>query len=103
MMPRTPNAHQQAKSPPHDDIHISPPNQQQQPIANTSGLASGIGSGVFLHFDKKLADCVKQFPCLYDSKTVGYKDKKTASKIWEIVAKEVEVETGKTFLSVNKL
>ncbi|XP_066933753.1 uncharacterized protein [Clytia hemisphaerica] len=57
-------------------------------------VAGGLGSGVFLHFDKKLSDCVKQYPCLYDSKTVGYKDKKTAMKAWELVAKEVEVENG---------
>lgn len=60
-------------------------------------VAGGLGSGVFLHFDKKLADCVKQYPCLYDSKTVGYKDKNTATKAWELVAKELEVENGNCF------
>ena len=75
----------------------SPPHSSNAHSAPTSTMvAGGLGSGVFLHFDKKLADCVKQYPCLYDSKTVGYKDKNTANKAWELVAKEVEVENGKS-------
>ena len=81
---------------------VSPPTSPPAHSAPTSTMvAGGLGSGVFLHFDKKLADCVKQYPCLYDSKTVGYKDKNTATKAWELVAKEVEVENGKLFYFFN--
>ena len=72
----------------------SPSSPPAHTAPTSTMVAGGLGSGVFLHFDKKLSDCVKQYPCLYDSKTVGYKHKHTATKAWELVAKEVEVENG---------
>lgn len=81
----------------------------ETPIGNTgseSSLATGPNAGFFLHFDKKLSDCVKKYPCLYDSKTVGYKDKNVTAQYWEMVAKEVQVESGGFlffFFSVGKI
>lgn len=48
-----------------------------------------------LHFDKILADCVKMHPCLYDTKTRGYRDKTDVDNAWDTIASNLKVENGK--------
>ena len=47
-----------------------------------------------INHDKKLAESVRQFPCLYDKRTKEYKDKFITVNAWEKVAEMLDIGEG---------
>jgi len=45
--------------------------------------------------NEKLAESVRNYPCLYDKKSADFKDKNKKRLAWSDVAKEVGLENGK--------
>ena len=45
--------------------------------------------------NEKLAESVRNYPCLYDKKSSDFKDKNKKALAWSDVAKEVGLQNGK--------
>ena len=44
--------------------------------------------------EKKLADCIRKYPCLYDKSMAEYKSPTCKEDAWKSVESELQMESG---------
>ena len=54
-----------------------------------------VHSAANLREEKKLTDVVRKYPCLYDKKTLEYKNKNLKEEAWRKIEEELQMEIGK--------
>ena len=47
------------------------------------------------HVNEKLAESVRDYPCLFDKRSADFKDKNKKAFAWSDVSKEVGLQNGK--------